>query len=155
MNNMKKHNKRGFTTLELLTVIGIISILAAAAVPSYGLMKKNVTFTNTVEEVVNTLRVAQNNATSSQDGKMWGVYFEENQYKLFSCNDETCSGQTFTATYPVNNGLRLDATTPFSVIFNRLFGTLYGVAVPEIINVEKGGGSVKSIQVDLDGKISS
>lgn len=157
---MKKYHQKGFTAIELLTVIGIISVLVAIAAPSYALMKKNVTFTNTVQEIVNTLRVAQNNSTSSQDGKMWGVKFEQItdgfQYILFVCNDvdnTTCTTFINKTIYQIK-GLTIVLPASNPIIFNRLFGTLYNASGPQTIGVEKGGGSIKNIIVELDGKIS-
>jgi len=149
MYKQSKKNNNGFTLVELLVVIGCISILTAVAVPSYALMQKNIGLSNAAQEVVNTLRVAQNNAISAQDGVNWGVHFEQNQYILCKAD---CSVGNYVTTYTLNNGLQIESA-PFNVVFNRLDGTLKDTTVPQTITLDSGGKQ-KTIQVDAVGRIS-
>lgn len=145
---LKKHKSgAGFTLIELLTVIGIAAVLAAVAVPSYALMQKNVSLSSTAQEVVNTLRVAQNNAISSQDGVMWGVRFGTNQYILFKCNSD-CSILNNITTYNFQNGVQVTQGTG-TIIFNHLTGANNNPSgTPPIVLNNR-----KNIQVDGIGKI--
>jgi len=143
---MKKYHRKGFTTIEILTVIGIIAVLAAVAVPSYGLMKKNVAFTNTVEEVANALREAQNLSMASQDGEKWEVDFEQYSYSLTS----VAGTSSRTRQYDLNEGIEIKLPVPPPIVFNRLNGTTDNNA--EVI-VKQSGKQAK-ITVDKVGKIS-
>lgn len=140
-------NKNGFTIIELLTVIGAISILTAIGVPTYNTISKNVTLNNYAQEIVSSLRTAQNLSLSSQDDANWGIRFEQYQYVLCS---EDCSNDI--TTYVINNGAEI--TTVGSVVFNRLSGSL-NTDYTTITSIEvKLGGQEKTIEVDDVGKIS-
>ena len=142
-----KHNK-GFTLIELLTVIGIISILVAVGVPSYLSLKNNVSFQNSVEEIINTLRMAQNKAITAQDGSDWGVYFENDKYTLFR-GEAYDSDALDNIEYNLPEGQILGAST--EVIFKRLDGT----AEEEATICLNPPGCTKNIEVKQSGQISS
>ena len=148
---MKKYHRKGFTTIEILTVIGIIAVLAAVAVPSYGLMKRNVSFTNTVEEVANALREAQNLSMASQDGEKWEVEFDHDSISGLDYYSLTSVAGTSSRTrrYDLNEGIKIQPV-PSAIVFNRLNGTTDNYA--EVI-VKQTGKQV-TIAVDKVGKIS-
>lgn len=79
--------KRNFTLIELLVVIGILFILTAIAVPTFRFFQKESDLNNSVELIINTLRLAQNKTIASEGASQWGVYFSTgtlpHQYTLF------------------------------------------------------------------------
>ena len=142
---MKKNKLKGFTVIELLVVIGIISILVGFGLPSYFYMKKNISFYSSVESILNTLRLAQNRAISSQDGTIHGVYFETDQCVLYG---EDWSSPTYTRAFPLESGKILGAST--NVEFERLTGE----ASSQMSIVVEYSGRQKIINVEETGKIS-
>jgi len=78
---------RAFTLLELLIIIGIIAILAVLAVPLLHNFQLTSSLENSSEEIINTLRLAQNKTIASEGASSWGVYFSTStvphQYTLF------------------------------------------------------------------------
>ena len=79
--------KRAFTLIELLTVIGIITVLAALAIHALRSFQLETDLDNSAEEIINTLRSAQQKTVASEGGSSWGVYFttstSPHQYVLF------------------------------------------------------------------------
>jgi Tfp pilus assembly protein FimT len=82
-----KKNLLGFTLIELLVIFGVSLILIILAFPNFRFFGKESDLNNSAEEIINTLRLAQNKTLASEGGNQWGVYFETStsphQYVLF------------------------------------------------------------------------
>jgi len=80
-------SENGFTIVELLVIIGTMVILIALAAPAFQIFQKESDLNNSAEEIINTLRLAQNKTLASEEASQWGVYFENTtppyQYILF------------------------------------------------------------------------
>jgi prepilin-type N-terminal cleavage/methylation domain-containing protein len=70
---MQEARRRGFTTLELMVVIGIVGLLAAMAVPSWRAIQANNRLRDAAGDVSDALGVARARAVSS--GRNFVVYF--------------------------------------------------------------------------------
>ncbi|PIS42609.1 MAG: hypothetical protein COT24_02690 [Candidatus Kerfeldbacteria bacterium CG08_land_8_20_14_0_20_40_16] len=151
---------KGFTAMELVVAIGIISILASIALLSYHSINQNVFLDTSTKEIADTLRVAQNRAISSQDNKPWGVHFgdQSDQYLLFS--GEWGPNSTTDAEYNLKNGIAIISVTGTredgtqEVITELNFQKLSGLTEDAEIIVGFPGGKQKTISVASGGKIS-
>ncbi|GAH83184.1 unnamed protein product, partial [marine sediment metagenome] len=56
----KSQKLKGLTLIELLVTVGILIILAAIAIPNLRFFQKESDLNNVAEEIINTLRLAQN-----------------------------------------------------------------------------------------------
>lgn len=87
IKNFKSEDKKCFTLVELLIVIGILIILISLTVPAFHHFQKETDLNNSVKEIVNVLRTAQNKTLASEGASQWGVYFstltEPHQFILF------------------------------------------------------------------------
>ena len=83
--------KNSFTLIELLVIIGTMIVLMALAAPAFRRFQKESELTNSAEEIINTLRLAQNKTLASEGASQWGVYFSTStspqQYVLFQGTD--------------------------------------------------------------------
>ncbi|MFH0952125.1 MAG: hypothetical protein V1838_02950 [Patescibacteria group bacterium] len=138
---------RGFTTIELLAIIGVIAILTTIGVPSYRYMRQNVAVNTSAEEVVDVLRVAQNQSLTAQDGQSWGVHFAATAYTLYS-GDWTAP--LFTAEYNLDSGVNIISASLPEVEFSRLTGT----SASGSIVVGLPSGKQKTISVTPAGTIN-
>lgn len=81
----------GFTIIELLTVIAILTILTSISISLFRVFQKESGLTNTTEEIINMLRFAQNKTLASEESSQWGVYFSTSsspqEYILFKGSD--------------------------------------------------------------------
>jgi len=79
--------KKGFIFIELVVIIGILVILAAIAFPAFRFFQKESDLNNSAEQIINTLRLAQNKTLASEGDSQWGLYFSAttspHQYTLF------------------------------------------------------------------------
>ena len=77
----------GFTLVEVLTIVGILIVLTGMAVPAFRFFGRESDLNNSAEEIINTLRLAQNKTLASEGASQWGVYFSTtttpHQYILF------------------------------------------------------------------------
>jgi prepilin-type N-terminal cleavage/methylation domain-containing protein len=62
----KKKNKFGFTLIELLVVTGVIGIVLTIGLANYSRINRRQIFNNSVEEVLQDLRLAQDKAVSGE-----------------------------------------------------------------------------------------
>lgn len=79
---MKK--ELGFTLLEIFLVIGLISMIAALALPVYHDFQVRNDLENSLDMTVQTLRRAEFLAVSGDGNDDWGVYFQETQVTVFN-----------------------------------------------------------------------
>jgi len=81
----------GFTLVEMLVILGIMAILLALAIPTYRSFQRESDLNNATEEIINTLRVAQNKTLASEGASQYGVYFDQttapHQITLFKGGD--------------------------------------------------------------------
>lgn len=90
MNAKNKIQNAGFTLVETLTVIGILVVITATAIPAYRNFQKESDLINGVEEIINILRLAQSKTLASEQSSNWGVYFSiisPQKYILFKGTD--------------------------------------------------------------------
>lgn len=85
--------RAGFTFIELLIVVGIVAILSALAFTFFHGFLLASDLGNSLEEIINTLRSAQQKTIASEGGSSWGVYFSTStspyQYILFKGSNYT------------------------------------------------------------------
>ncbi|MBZ9572044.1 hypothetical protein KJA15_01745 [Patescibacteria group bacterium] len=92
-------NNFGVTLVELLVIIGIIIILTLIATPSLRFFQRESDLNNSTEEIINTLRLAQNKTLASEEASQYGVYFDNttssHQYTLFKGTDFASRDSSF------------------------------------------------------------
>jgi len=77
----------GLTIPELLVAISVMLILFLLTLTTFIHIQKESDLNNSAEEIINTLRLAQNKTLASEGASQWGVYFttstDPHQYVLF------------------------------------------------------------------------
>ncbi len=119
--------RKSFTIIEILTVVGILTILFGISVGVYYLFfKKNIVEID-AERIANILRLAQTKSVASKNLTNFGVHFDSasSTFILFS-------GSNFNPAAPDNEVYFLDKSVYFDsinlngpsidVVFERLFG---------------------------------
>lgn len=133
---LKYHsNKSGFTLVEVLVVVVIITILATLGIPSWMALVDNSKLTNAQGEVLQAMRNAQSRA--QQRKTTWEVRFQNGQ------NDD---GQPVIQ-WSVNSGQ--GGSPAWQTI------SITGVKIDEsLTNLEPGSGSSWLVQFDHRGQVS-
>ncbi len=99
--------RKAFTLIELVVVMGIITILFALSVPQLFRLQDRNTLQTTTTKLVSFMRQQQSSAMNSS--QTHGIFFEPTQYTLFS-------GSEYTSTDPANTIVPLDYPVEFSQI---------------------------------------
>ncbi len=73
-----RRRRTGFTIVELLIVIGIIAVLAAAASPIYGNLQISAQLNENISQIIQTTRIAREYSVARLNNASHGVYFEIN-----------------------------------------------------------------------------
>jgi len=122
---MLKENKNGFSLIEIIIVVAILSVLAATVVSGFIAFNKNSTLKNNSEEFVSVVKLAQNQAMSSENYSRYGIHIDKdsspNKYVLFqgdTYNEEATTNQT----YNLDNSMEFGDDGLNQVVFERLTG---------------------------------
>ncbi len=68
-------NSRGITLVELMTIVVLIGIIAAMAMPEFGATMSRLKFRNSARQMLSKLRLARSNAISNK--QQFGVHFDQ------------------------------------------------------------------------------
>ncbi|MDP2864425.1 MAG: hypothetical protein Q8N73_02100, partial [bacterium] len=146
----------GVTLIELVVILGILILLTALAVPTFIFFQTETDLNNSTEEIINTLRVAQNKTLGSEGASNYGVHFESDKLVLFkgtsydslAIDNEVHSLPKRVEIYEINllgGGLE--------VIFNKIVGA---TSQPGNINLRLEGEvtKIRTIGIQSSGKIT-
>lgn len=135
---------KGFTILELLLVVAIISLVAASSTPflSSFILRNN--WETGIDNVVAATRKAQIYAMSGKTTGPWGVCITGSTYRLFA---GSCAAPTQKNDYAFHAGVTASGIT--SVTFDSKTGTPSAVST---ITITSSLGS-KTVSINAAGMI--
>lgn len=125
---MAKKADYGFGIIEMVVVLAIIFCLAGITIPSYFYWQKHYTLDGNAEEILNTLRLAQNQTLASSNYSQHGVYFDASsspqKYVLFRGVDYENRDASVDIIHEIPSNLhfsQIDLTNS-QVVFQKLTG---------------------------------
>jgi len=146
----------GFSLIEILIVVSVLTILAGLIAPGFSFFKKQSSLDGATQEIIHALRLAQNKTLASEGDSNFGVYFEANKFVIFK-------GLTYSVSSANNEVYSLDSSLKISsinfggavayVVFERLTGNTanYGSLVVEQTS---SSSQNKIIYIDQSGIVS-
>jgi len=149
-------NNWGFSLIEILIVVSVLTILAGLMAPGFNFFKQQSTLDGATQEIIQTLRLAQNKTLASEGDSNFGVYFETYKFVIFK-------GSVYSAASTTNEVHHLDSSLNISslsfsgsansVVFDRLTGTTanYGSL---IVRQANDASTNKTIYIDSSGIIA-
>lgn len=141
-------DKQAFTSVELLIVVGIAVVLAAAAAPIYSNVFPESTVSSTALEIADTLRAARERSSARIDNKAFGVKFFSHQYVLYE-------GDSYGSGIPVRT---IDVKDTFFItttfVSNDIsFTKGTGTTTDGVVSIVGASSPVKNISVTRLGAI--
>ncbi len=157
---IKKNGVTGFSLIEIIIVIAVLAALGAIAIPSLMGLLKTPEINTASEEIMNTLRLAQNKTLSSEANSQYGVYFKTtttpHQYILFKGSSYALRDTAYDQVYPVPAIIEFSAINISGgneIVFDRLTGTT-AESGNVSLRLKEDHSQVKNIYVDNSGTIS-
>lgn len=149
----------GFTLIEILIVIAIFSIIFTFTVLSLRYFQKKSELNNTTEEIINSLRLAQNKTLASEGASSYGIYFNDttspNQYILFKGTSFASRDPAFDETFKLSNNLliyQINLGGGKDVVFKRIKGET-DVSGNIIIGLSGDSSKTKNIYIEKSGMV--
>jgi len=158
--NIKK--KSGFTLTEFLVIIAILVILTALAIPTYLHFREESDLNDSAEEIVNTLRVAQNKTLTSEGASQWGVYFTTSttphQYTLFQGSSYGSRATSFDETYRLPRSVEiyeLSLGGEEAIFFKRITGFASSAIQTNQVSIRLKADltKTKTIKIENSGQV--
>ena len=152
--------KKGFTIIELLTIIAIFFVLAVSAVPALRNFQLKSDLENSAEEMINVIRLAQQKTISSEEASSWGVYFSTatspHQYTLFKGEDYASRDVSADEVHKISSDVLISAIEldgGSEIVFNRISGTSRQQGAISLV-LEKDASQIKAVYVDGSGQVA-
>ena len=152
----------GFTLIEVIIVVSIISLLTAGLIPSFSNYTKSQTLKQAQEKVVSDLANVQNRALAGEQGasvvgtKYWGIRFVDgsNEYEVFAQTTTTCPSTTpyIQRTETLDGNVEIDVSVTGCVFFSTANGDQSGLGSISI--KETGGSTCRKIDINSAGLIT-
>lgn len=150
---------KGFTLVQLLVVMSIFIILTLIAVPSIRSFQRESDLNNSAEEIINTLRLAQNKTISSEGASQWGVYFstttDYHQYTLFKGSDYNSRATSSDETHKLPKSVKIygiNLAGENEVVFARLTGTI-NQSGSISLELENDPSKTKTVYIENNGQV--
>lgn len=160
---MKTAHRNGFTLVEVIIVVSIISLLTAGLIPSFSNYTKSQTLKQAQEQIVSDLANVQNRALAGEQGagvtgtKYWGIRFTDGSatYQYFAHTTATCPSlgtPQIQRSQTLTGEVEIDISGTGCVFFSTANGDATGLLS---INVKESGSSTcRKINVNSAGLIT-
>lgn len=145
-----KMNNRGFSFIEILLVLTIISIISLLGSSFYSRFLTQNSVANTTDHIISQLRKAQiHSIMGKQTGGSWGVKYTTTPAKQITLYLQGTSA--FDENYSVNENITISPA--FDVLFTHYTGVPTGATFPLTITVS-GNNSSESLTINSQGVVS-
>lgn len=163
----RTRTKRGFSLLEIVVVIAIVSLLAGIAIPAFSRAKMKAQLRSTANRMVGDFKQARTLAASGKAGlaawaadqrtQMAGIRFiSATQYAIFIDNDNAANGSEVdieVVDIAANNEPFVFVGAPAEVRFKRT-GTLVAPPDVDIIVQDTTTNEQRTVRITYGGKAS-
>lgn len=145
----KKKQINGFSLIELLLVIAIMSLIVGISIPFYQSFQLSSQIDTTTNEIVGSLRRAQIRSMASDFDDSWSVRIgTNNQITIYKGLDFNTRDTNYDETFEIAPTITISGVT--DVNFDKLTGKTLDIGN---INLQSTGGTSQTISVNTHGEI--
>lgn len=157
----KKSKKySGFTLIEILIVIAIISILVAMVIVALRPFNQDLELNNSADHIINSLKLAQSKTLASEQASSYGIYFDittnPHRYILFKGSDYASRDADFDQIIELSNFVELfdiDFGSGTEVVFDRITGITANSGSVSV-RLKQDTTKIKTIYIETSGSVS-
>ena len=151
----------GFTMMELLVTVAIVSIIAIAGFASLGNYRNSKNITLTLDEIAAVLQGTQKRAITQENGSAWGVRLTNttssdlDHYEVFQGISYATSGVN--QKYQVGRDVRFsepNASSAVDIVFQTISGKISESKIISLIS-GRGGFLVGNVIINTLGRVTT
>ena len=143
----KPQNQPGFTLLEMILVMGIITIIMAVSVPLYASLSNRNQLQVSASLLAQDLYQAQINSRAQQADSTWGVAINGQTITLFAGNSYASRDTSQDVDYTVPSAIKLSGDS--QIVYSRLYGLPTNTASFSL----SGAGQTMPVAVNSKGMV--
>lgn len=160
MQEPRNKQREGFTVLELLIIIVIVAVIAVAGIGGLFKYRGSQDLRLALGEISSVIRETQRKSVTQEDGKRWGIRFENPQNdrgRLLVFKGLNYATGTVTNTISIRRGVEFGepySSSTYDIVFLPVEGT---TALKKVITLNTGipGALVGDLVVNLLGRVTS
>lgn len=140
---------KGFTLIELILVVAIMSFIALLSSPFYSRFLLQNAVGNSVDQLSGSLRKAQIYSMMGRKGSSWSVNFSSNTITLYKGNSFAGRDSSFDETFSINPNVIIEGVTDIS------FAKATGLPTPQTASITiRSGTNNKTVTVNSQGVVN-
>jgi prepilin-type N-terminal cleavage/methylation domain-containing protein len=147
VTNDTKYKRYGFTLVEMLLSITIITILAGLSLPIYQGFQHRNDLASSTQTIAETLRRAETYARAVNADSQWGVNFQASTVTLFSGTSYAARNAALDETFALPANITLGYSGDI------IFAKLTGFPSSPLTQTVSANGSTRTIAVNVKGMI--
>lgn len=158
---MKSVPSSGFTLVEVIIVVSIISLLTAGLIPSFSNYTNRQTLNQAQEQIVSDLANVQNRALAGEQGegvtgttKYWGIRLTDGSltYEVVANSSNNCTTAVLQRNEKLNGDLVIDVSAAGCVLFSTANGDRSGL---DSVSVKEASSSTcRKVNINAAGLIT-
>lgn len=147
----KQRGQKGFTLLEILLVIAILSIIVVVSLSSWQSFSDSTNLGNTAKMIEAKIKLAKSESLSATNDVNYGVHLEADSITIFPADAAYVSGGPDNQVFPLTDGAEIYNGIGNDIIFSRLTGVTANSGTIGI-RIAKRPSKTKEITINTQGQ---